>query len=488
MQCLRTSATMWQVPRALLYQIPRRNFTAATRRFNTTLERISSDSLSPLTRNSEPSPSIQRDIAHKENSQNGPAGVSQGTDAGATPEKTVKPSRPYYVGARELYLHLSPKKTLRLPYTYLRDLCQCRTCKDEHSKQRSFRTSDIPADIAPKQLTWNGKILSITWASDISGSKNPHVSTWNRSFLNNPVLNPHRQHSHTEPLIWKKSMMDRMQHWVSYEDYMNNEFKFALSMRQLQRLGLIFVKDIPESREMVEKIATRMGPLRNTFYGFTFDVRTVPEATNVAYTNQFLGFHMDLMYMNEPPGYQLLHCLENSCSGGESMFGDTFHAAKVMKWRYPKEYNMLREQRLGYEYRHENHIYYNERPVFEHDPKSGHLIHVNYSPPFQSPLPASDGRGHDVELVNKLRDSLSKFASILDNEKHVFEMKLNPGECVIFDNRRILHARRAFDSSEGSRWLAGAYVDTDALLSRFAVCRRQHPLAWIPNIQKISEE
>jgi alpha-ketoglutarate-dependent taurine dioxygenase len=485
MQRLRTSATLWQLSRALPYQIPRRHFTAATRRFNTTLEQISSVNSQSITANAElPSP-IPQTIEPKGDPQNSAPSVSERTNASAAPQRTAK-RHSFYVGAQELYLHLGPKKTLTLPYTYLRDLCQCRVCKDEHSKQRSFRTSDIPTNIAPSRVNWDGKKLSITWARDILGSENAHESTWDRSFLQRPVLNTHRQHSsrNSGPVSWVKSRMDKMQHWVSYEDYMNDEFKFAFSMRQLQRLGLIFVKDIPESRQMVEKIATRMGPLRNTFYGSTFDVRTVPEATNVAYTNQFLGFHMDLMYMNEPPGYQLLHCLENSCSGGESMFGDTFHAAKVMNERHPEEYKMLREQRLGYEYRHVNHTYYNERPVFEHDSKTGRLIHVNYSPPFQSPLPTPDERDHDAGFVNKLRDSLSKFTSILDDKEHIFEMKLNPGECVIFDNRRILHARRQFDSSEGSRWLAGAYVDTDALLSRFAVCKRQHPSAWMRNIQK----
>ncbi|EKV06417.1 Gamma-butyrobetaine hydroxylase subfamily, putative [Penicillium digitatum PHI26] len=391
-----------------------------------------------------------------------------------------------WAGKEELYLHMDRRTTIKLPYTYLRDLCQCVVCKDQHSKQRSFRTSDIPKDIAPSSVNWNGSKLSVKWANDIGGSQTTHESTWDRDFLKKPIFNTHRQHwsSNSKPIMWGRDQMDRSQHWVSYSDYIADDSKFASAMQNLQRLGLIFVKDVPGSRSMVEAIATRMGPLRNTFYGSTFDVRTVPQATNIAYTNQFLGFHMDLMYMNEPPGYQLLHCLENSCSGGESLFADTFSAAKLMKEHYPEDYPVLREQRLGYEYRHKEHIYYNERPVFEHDADTGELDHVNYSPPFQSPLPPGDGEGHDAGLVNKLRDALAKFTSIIDNEKHIFELKLNPGDCVIFDNRRIVHARRQFNASVGSRWLAGAYVDTDALLSRFAVCRNQHPHFWTRKAQK----
>ena len=45
-----------------------------------------------------------------------------------------------------------------------------------------------------------------------------------------------------------------------------------------------------------------------------------------------------------------------------------------------------------------------------------------------------------------------------------FTFKLNPGECFILDNTRILHARTAY-SKTGSRWLQGCYTDKDGLVS-----------------------
>jgi gamma-butyrobetaine dioxygenase len=41
---------------------------------------------------------------------------------------------------------------------------------------------------------------------------------------------------------------------------------------------------------------------------------------------------------------------------------------------------------------------------------------------------------------------------------------LAPGDCVIFDNTRLLHARTAF-ASAGARHLQGCYADIDALQS-----------------------
>ena len=57
-----------------------------------------------------------------------------------------------------------------------------------------------------------------------------------------------------------------------------------------------------------------------------------------------------------------------------------------------------------------------------------------------------------------------KFSSIIDNFSMAFTFKLNPGECFILDNTRVLHARTAY-SKTGSRWLQGCYVDKDGLLS-----------------------
>lgn len=51
-------------------------------------------------------------------------------------------------------------------------------------------------------------------------------------------------------------------------------------------------------------------------------------------------------------------------------------------------------------------------------------------------------------------------------------MRLAPGDCLIFDNTRILHARTAF-SVTGSRLLQGCYADMDGLASTLAVLRRE---------------
>ena len=63
---------------------------------------------------------------------------------------------------------------------------------------------------------------------------------------------------------------------------------------------------------------------------------------------------------------------------------------------------------------------------------------------------------------------IAALAGIVDDPAMQVTLRLEPGECLVLDNTRVLHARKAF-SGRGRRWLQGCYADKDALLSRLAV-------------------
>ncbi|OQE26715.1 hypothetical protein PENSTE_c005G08966 [Penicillium steckii] len=471
---------MRPIPSTILRHVARRRVNPALRTFVSSAKRL----------NSEETPKAQshmsellQDASRLQSHEKQRFLEFKHPNAGSGKDSTkVELSDPAWLKAEPEYLKLqSPiHGYAALPYYYLRDSCKCPRCVDPHSKQRSFRTSDIPAKIYPRHIEWNGFSLKITWANDIPGYGEDHVSSLDFESLKAGPMNTHDNVSTaTKPFHWGNKLMQGVQHWVSFDDYMSNDAKFAESMRNLQRLGLIFVKDIPKSRDLVKKISERMGPVRNSFYGETWDVKTVPQAKNVAYTNQFLGFHMDLLYMNEPPGYQLLHCLENSCEGGESLFADSFRVANIMRKQFPSEYKTLTKRLFGFEYMHNDHIYSNVRPLFELDKMTNGIRNVNYSPPFQSPVPKHMIGGTSNHAHFKpWRQALKTFTRLLESNSSVFQLKLNPGECVIFANRRVVHARNKFNTASGSRWLAGAYVDEDALLSTFATNAKKFPAEW----------
>jgi len=108
------------------------------------------------------------------------------------------------------------------------------------------------------------------------------------------------------------------------------------------------------------------------------------------------------------------------------------------------------------------------------------LDHINYSPPFQAPLP--------VNAPPELFTALAQFSELLKRPEGRYVYRLQEGDAVLFDNRRVLHARAAFKEwqdhdrpkhvpqtreGEPSRWLKGCYLEADALLDRMRILEAQ---------------
>ena len=184
---------------------------------------------------------------------------------------------------------------------------------------------------------------------------------------------------------------------------------------------------------------------------------------------------MDLMYYASPPGLQFLHCLRNTVSGGSSIFVDSFRVASLLLAYNPHFYLTLTKSPVSFHYVNDNRHYYFSRPTIVPDCTDPHQLeidHVNYAPPFQAPFDANTA-GIDKADWRRFINAFKKFAEISEMEDLRYEDTLKEGECVVFANRRVLHARREFDTATGERWLKGIYVDWDdfqVLLFLFDLC------------------
>lgn len=364
---------------------------------------------------------------------------------------------------------------------YLRDSCSCPQCRNPSSTQKTFQTTDIPANIEAESIEAleNGTV-TLTWKNDIPGFGLNHVSTFSRDFFSSHLTQKSLAASHfppPDPRVWHKYKIAKELESINYEDYMKDDEVLHRALLFMNIHGLLLLKGVPESETAVEDIAGRMGTIRDTFYGRTWDVKSVPEAKNVAYTHQHLGLHMDLLYMTNPPGFQLLHCLKNTCEGGSSLFSDSFQAAFKL---HKNDFNRLSGSFLAYQYKNAGEHYYHTHNVIE---KASHFVdtpfgwrtsikYVNYSPPFQADH-LTTGDYQKSPFPGILR-SLRKFAALVESPENLYEYKMEEGDCVIFNNRRVLHGRREFDAKEGERWLKGAYVDTDVFMSRWRVLNEKY--------------
>jgi gamma-butyrobetaine dioxygenase len=377
---------------------------------------------------------------------------------------------------------------------FLRDSCTCTQCVDPHSKQKLFQTSDIPEDLTGSCKTLvdddERSFIELEWKNDVKGYGSAHRTRHSVDWLRR-ALNTESELKggvpHDEKVLWNKESITKDNKWIDYKDWMGQDEVLFDALSHLNNYGLLFLKNVPESEESVVDIAGRIGTLKDTFYGRTWDVRSKAKAENIAYTPQFLGLHMDLLYTSNPPHLQFLHSLRARTPGGESFFSDAFYAARQLQQDSATHFHTLCTYPVTYHYHHASHHYHFRRPTIELLPRARRprnkiiktiFRRVNWSPPFQGPFEVRIGGEEQQASLRNYLSASHAYEKLLSAEENLFEHRLNEGECVIFDNRRVLHARKAFDATKGERWLKGAYLDDDVFFSKLRVLEERYTEKW----------
>ncbi|KAG5982490.1 hypothetical protein E4U43_006438, partial [Claviceps pusilla] len=412
----------------------------------------------------------------------------------------------------------------------LRDGCACSACRDASSGQKTFASVEIPPDIGIAAVRSTGQGLGITFCNEIARfAREGHemILPWasvrrmrasssssSSSSCSSPS-SPSSSHKQIQTSLSRRKQailgLTGVQYWdasilaqhvrkIDYHAFMQDDDPSSPSSAfwdvivDLLRLGIVYLHNVPRHEASIVHITTRIANIRETFYGRTFDVRAKPRAENVAYTSGHLGLHQDLCYLSPPPMVQVLHCMDNSCAGGESLFSDGERAGRLL-WPFVSgsestgstktttetgnKMAVLADHALPYQYDKHGYFYHAARSVLH-----GHYAHqqalqpsfggVYWSPPFQ-------GRHYDDSAPDRdtsaaatldLREWIPPariFDGLINHPDAVHTYKMRQGECVLFDNLRVMHGRNAFDASAGgSRWLRGAYISEEDFLSRAA--------------------
>ncbi|KAK2685761.1 hypothetical protein QWA68_015836 [Fusarium oxysporum] len=417
-------------------------------------------------------------------------------------------------------------KTLEFSSILLRDSCQCPKCVHESTNQRLFSTADIPANIQARfvEIDSASDSVHIKWKNDAPGFGEDHTTKLTvatlRELNQSGSLPGFGRDTHDAQMLWTKEPLPNLRDF-DYNEYMNDDKEVYKFVHQLRTDGLAFVTNVPGKVESLATIAERIGPVQDTFYGRTWDVRTVPQAINAAYTSADLGFHTDLLYFQNPPHVQLLHCIQSASKGGASVFADAYKSAVDLFHSDPEAFQILATIPVNYHYNHpNNNVYRTTKPVIDLRPLriddkvytrvqdyvkdyherslknrgSGwsdavlveHMLKINWGPPFlapfsnhQGPLVQKKSGQSSLSALNEKVDAWHKaafkFNALLQRSEYLYERKMNSGDCVLFDNTRTLHSRRAFNMADVGkpRWLRGTYVDKDSYFSRLRVLKHR---------------
>jgi len=243
---------------------------------------------------------------------------------------------------------------------WLRD--NLREDRDPYSGQRLIDIADLPEDPKIRSAVARDGVVDVAWESETRSE--PFALQWLREHAVNGSGGPPQ----FAPKLWLEGARLDAAHdfaWASFADARGDR---SLRSRWLLRLlqdGIAFLSDVPSVESGILEAAALAGRVAETNYGWVYDVRSVPQPENLAYSDLGLGLHTDNPYREPVPGFQVLHALVASPDGGESLFGDGFAIAEHLRETSPDAFAVLTQTPVPFLYRSKDAELYAERPLIQ---------------------------------------------------------------------------------------------------------------------------
>jgi len=335
--------------------------------------------------------------------------------------------------------------------------------RDAYSGQRLIDVADLPAQPRLRSALAEKDAVRIEWEDE------PRASSFELAWLAAHAVGraPHRPE--LELRRWLEGSSLEAERDFAFMSLAQARADCAARLGWLTRLlqdGIAFLTDVPANEAAILETLPLVGRVLETNYGITFDVRSVAQPENLAYSDLGLGLHTDNPYRDPVPGFQALHALIPSSEGGESLFADGFALAGYLRASAPEAFARLAATAVPFHYGSRDADLYAERPLIQLS-AHGEVIAVHYNSRSIAPLnlPAREAA--------PFYEAYRQFAQLLRVARFQLRLRLGAGMLVVFDNQRILHGRTAFYSARHPRHLRGCYLSRDSVYSETALLRRQ---------------
>jgi gamma-butyrobetaine dioxygenase len=352
----------------------------------------------------------------------------------------------------------------RYPAIWLRDNCSCTDCAVPGSGQKLFGVTDLPR---PSELRIERFDQDPDGAVTVVFAPDGHESRFERSWLEEHRPGralPRDDRAEDAKLLWQAADQADAVPVADWEAFAENPAERARALESLLVKGFVLLHGVPVRDRMVLEVAEVFGFVRETNYGDLFEVRVEENPSNLAFSSLPITPHTDNPYRDPVPTIQLLHCLTNAAEGGDSGLVDGFHAAARLRRERPEAFEVLTRTPVTFRYRDAEADLAATNPLIGLD-AIGRIKQIRFNNRSMRPVALPP------ENIAAFYEAYRAFAELLYEEAAQLNFRLEPGDCVIFDNTRTLHARTGF-TANGHRHLQGCYADLDSAASALSVLRR----------------
>ena len=347
--------------------------------------------------------------------------------------------------------------------SWLRASCPCPACLDPGSGQRLVSITDQRADVGFGSVTEYADWFEVTFEPD------GHRASISKSWLTAALAPIPDGRTEDAKRLWAAADFGDGPPQGRWDRYGADGEHRAACLESLLTDGFVLLRDVPARPGMVLEVAASMGFVRETNYGKLFDVQAKVDPANLAFTALAIAPHTDNPYRDPVPTVQLLHCLTSAAEGGDSGLVDGFAAAGLLRGEDPAAFAVLTSTPVTFRYTDAMADLRATMPMIGLNPR-GRIREVRCNNRSLQPLgsPAGPPGSADADAFYR---AYRAFARVLARPELMLTFRLEPGDCVVFDNTRVLRARTSFTAA-GHRHLQGCYADLDGVASTLAVLRR----------------
>ena len=337
-------------------------------------------------------------------------------------------------------------------YFWLRD--NCPTSWDPETRDRSFDIFAEPDTLHPLSAQIEGDALVVTWAHD------GHVSRYSLTWLTRWAKGDGRIAPAALPRnYWLGDHHDRLQRFTM-QALRSDPRAITNWIEALLIDGIAVVDELSNSDQALSELASLAGKVRAAYCGQYFDVAAKANPTASSSTAGPLEMHTDIPAEELAPGVQFLHCRSNSVEGGDTLFVDGGTVANDLRSSSPRDFELLSRLTVPFRVHHDGYDMRARQRVIELD-ENGAVAGVTMSQHM------ADVFDLPQKTLDEYYPAFHRFGNMLKERKYAMRLRFKPGECLVFDNHRIVHGRDADAAQSGQRHLRGCYVDRGELRSTY---------------------
>ncbi|WP_415716018.1 TauD/TfdA family dioxygenase [Roseibium sp.] len=345
-------------------------------------------------------------------------------------------------------------KTAYFNYFWLRD--NCPSSFDQQTRERVFDIFSEPGNPRAEQATVVNDRLEVRWKNGA------HSSSYPLEFLRAYASGGKRPDTaNLRRLPWFSNHYEAMDRFA-FSDLDSSKDHIRRWIETMLTDGVALLTGLPDTDEALLDAANMIGHIRPSYFGRVFEVKTHIEPTNLAFTSKALELHTDLPSEDFAPGVQFLHCRANTVECGNSLLVDGLSVAEDFRALHPEDFELLCQTLVPYYCEHNSFDMRARQKVIELD-EYGNISGVTIS---QHQADIFDLPQRDLD---RYYPAFCRFGRMMQDEKYVMRFRLNAGECIVFDNHRIVHGREAYTATSGDRHLRGCYIDRGEMRSTYRV-------------------